>query len=261
MKTDETTEQPKKRTRKPKPEADGAKPAGDVAKTVLDTMQKNQVAPVDAEREDLISKCIEVIRTEKSATTSLLQRRLRLGYVKASEIMDELEKRGIVGPSPNGELGTATREILNLPKEQPKKKVLKPQRIETVLVRHDFTQAEIASLGTQLAAEQRVADQIQSEAKTCARQYKDKLETSKTKIGGLTDKIQEGYEMLPVEAIAMVMVNRGGETAKKVYYRKDTGDFIRQEDVLNAELELFNIIPDKTDVTKPLPKKLLVTQV
>ncbi len=60
------------------------------------------------EDEDLIQQCIEVIRSEQKASVSLLQRRLRLGYTRAARIMDELEGRGIVGPS----VGAEPREIL-----------------------------------------------------------------------------------------------------------------------------------------------------
>jgi S-DNA-T family DNA segregation ATPase FtsK/SpoIIIE len=60
------------------------------------------------EDEDLIQQCIEVIRSEQKASVSLLQRRLRLGYTRAARIMDELEVRGIVGPSK----GAEPRDIL-----------------------------------------------------------------------------------------------------------------------------------------------------
>jgi len=60
------------------------------------------------EDEELIEKCIEVIRSEQRASVSLMQRRLRLGYTRAARIMDELERRGIVGPGK----GAEPREIL-----------------------------------------------------------------------------------------------------------------------------------------------------
>lgn len=58
--------------------------------------------------EEIVQKCLEVIRQEKKASTSLLQRRLRLGYTRAARMMDILEQRGIIGP---GE-GAKPREIL-----------------------------------------------------------------------------------------------------------------------------------------------------
>lgn len=66
--------------------------------------------PNTGEDEHLIDQCIEIIHTEQSASVSLLQRRLRLGYARAARIMNELERRGIVGPD-NGS-GTLSRLIL-----------------------------------------------------------------------------------------------------------------------------------------------------
>jgi S-DNA-T family DNA segregation ATPase FtsK/SpoIIIE len=60
------------------------------------------------EDESLIEQCIEVIRSEQKASVSLMQRRLRLGYTRAARIMDELERRGIVGPGK----GAEPRDIL-----------------------------------------------------------------------------------------------------------------------------------------------------
>ena len=60
------------------------------------------------EDESVVQDCIEVIRSEQKASVSLLQRRLRLGYGRAARIMDELENRGLVGPSN----GAEPREIL-----------------------------------------------------------------------------------------------------------------------------------------------------
>jgi S-DNA-T family DNA segregation ATPase FtsK/SpoIIIE len=57
--------------------------------------------------EELITRCIEVVRQERKASTSLLQRRLRLGYTRAARMVDILEQRGIVGP---GE-GAKPREV------------------------------------------------------------------------------------------------------------------------------------------------------
>jgi DNA segregation ATPase FtsK/SpoIIIE, S-DNA-T family len=71
------------------------------------------------EDEEIIQQCIEVIRSEQKASVSLMQRRLRLGYTRAARIMDELENRGIVGPSK----GAEPRDILlDLDTRQPEAK-------------------------------------------------------------------------------------------------------------------------------------------
>ena len=63
---------------------------------------------VTEEDEELVSRCLEIIRQEKKASTSMLQRRLRLGYTRAARVVDILERRGILGP---GE-GAKPRQIL-----------------------------------------------------------------------------------------------------------------------------------------------------
>ena len=63
---------------------------------------------LSSEEEECLEKCLEVVRQEKKASTSLLQRRLRLGYGRAARMIDLLEDRGIIGP---GE-GAKPREIL-----------------------------------------------------------------------------------------------------------------------------------------------------
>jgi DNA segregation ATPase FtsK/SpoIIIE, S-DNA-T family len=85
-----------------------SKPAFDLA---MHEKLQSTAAPeedVTDEDEELVEKCLEIIRQEKRASTSLLQRRLRLGYTRAARIVDILEQRGILGP---GE-GAKPREIL-----------------------------------------------------------------------------------------------------------------------------------------------------
>ncbi|MGC9451393.1 MAG: DNA translocase FtsK 4TM domain-containing protein [Oceanipulchritudo sp.] len=67
------------------------------------------VGPAGGEWEDeLVPDAIEVIRTSKRASTSMLQRRLKIGYNRAARIMEILEAERMVGP----ENGSSPREIL-----------------------------------------------------------------------------------------------------------------------------------------------------
>ncbi len=63
---------------------------------------------VSAADEETLERCIEVIIEEQKASTSFLQRRLRLGYNRAARMMDLLEQRGYVGPAD----GAKPREVL-----------------------------------------------------------------------------------------------------------------------------------------------------
>ena len=58
--------------------------------------------------EDLLQSALEVVKLEKRASTSLLQRRLGLGYGRAAWVIDQFETRGIIGPRD----GAKDREIL-----------------------------------------------------------------------------------------------------------------------------------------------------
>lgn len=58
--------------------------------------------------DELLPEAIDVLRSTKRASTSMLQRRLRIGYNRAARLMEELEERGIVGP----ENGSSPREIM-----------------------------------------------------------------------------------------------------------------------------------------------------
>jgi len=58
--------------------------------------------------DELLPGAIDVLRSTKRASTSMLQRRLRIGYNRAARLMEELEERGIVGP----ENGSSPREIM-----------------------------------------------------------------------------------------------------------------------------------------------------
>ena len=62
--------------------------------------------PTDGD--ELLPGAIDVLRSTKRASTSMLQRRLRIGYNRAARLMEELEERGIVGP----ENGSSPREIM-----------------------------------------------------------------------------------------------------------------------------------------------------
>ncbi len=61
------------------------------------------------EDDELYTRCVNLVVTERKASTSLLQRRFSIGYGRAAKIMDMMEERGVIS-SPQG--ATRAREVL-----------------------------------------------------------------------------------------------------------------------------------------------------
>lgn len=76
------------------------------------TIEPEVFLPVKPTKEELDNeihqRAIEIIRQEGRASTSLLQRKLNIGYGRASRIIDKLEEQGIIGQAD----GAKAREVL-----------------------------------------------------------------------------------------------------------------------------------------------------
>ena len=86
----------------------------DYDESVLDEIDKqaakenNTDKNTNGDADVMLPKAIECVVNSGTASTSLLQRRLKLGYARAARIVDEMEARGIVGPSE----GSKPRKVL-----------------------------------------------------------------------------------------------------------------------------------------------------
>jgi S-DNA-T family DNA segregation ATPase FtsK/SpoIIIE len=68
-----------------------------------------QVKSKESQEDDLLERAIEVVRLQRRASISLLQRKLQIGYTRAARLIDLMEQKGVVGPAVEGE---RWREVL-----------------------------------------------------------------------------------------------------------------------------------------------------
>jgi DNA segregation ATPase FtsK/SpoIIIE, S-DNA-T family len=89
----------------------GAESSGMAQKPLIEALEEAEEAAADMADydDDLMPEAIDLVRKLQKASTSLLQRRFRIGYTRAARLIDTMEAQGIIGPA----TGTSkAREVL-----------------------------------------------------------------------------------------------------------------------------------------------------
>ncbi|MBC8072242.1 MAG: hypothetical protein IAG13_28230, partial [Deltaproteobacteria bacterium] len=68
---------------------------------------EGELGEADTNLDEMYDRAVEIVAEAQKVSTSMLQRRLGIGYNRAAKIVEAMEERGVIGPS----RGTTPREV------------------------------------------------------------------------------------------------------------------------------------------------------
>jgi S-DNA-T family DNA segregation ATPase FtsK/SpoIIIE len=89
-----------------------AEPAPPVQQPLWEDMRATVEKAKGVQEDNLLGRAIEVVKLQRRASISLLQRKLQIGYTRAARLIDLMEQKGVVSPAAEG---ARWREVLVVP--------------------------------------------------------------------------------------------------------------------------------------------------
>ena len=84
----------------------------------FDAFRSFELSPDNDEpkgKDTLYDQALTIVLASKSASTTFLQRKLKIGYARAASLMDELESNGVIGPQD----GAKPRRVIGASQQAP----------------------------------------------------------------------------------------------------------------------------------------------
>ncbi len=131
------------------------------------------------------------------------------------------------------------------PKKAPEKL---PEFIDRLELKHSFSDAEKAQLLNALSRKHEEKAGLISQAKSSAKQWKNKIDEVQLKLDELSTKGRDGFEMRPTDVRVVLDKKR----KKKTLYRQDNGDLIEERDMSEFD---FERLPMTLPTPTPAPIK------
>jgi S-DNA-T family DNA segregation ATPase FtsK/SpoIIIE len=74
-------------------------PLPDYAKEWLELPSSGLTGDAESEDDPMMEEALEIVRKSGTASASMLQRRLRVGYNRAARLIEQMELDGVIGPA------------------------------------------------------------------------------------------------------------------------------------------------------------------